>query len=77
MNKKIEYQSNLNLRTTQQIIFDRYGMDTIMATKDKLCTHCDHYNPFVYEDLHSCKYRLVPITLTGNDCPYFIQSNVA
>lgn len=71
MSKKIENQTKLNLESTQQQIFHRFGMDTIIATKDRLCIHCYHYNPFVYEDLHSCKYRLIPLTLSGNDCPYF------
>lgn len=53
--------------TVRHKIEAKYGTTIIWETRDRLCVTCIHR---IIGNL--CGHELVPITLDGTDCPYYI-----
>lgn len=55
----------------------RYGVNAIEERMHRLCVHCANYDntPVTAEKLQTvCERLLCPLTLEGEDCPYFTEA---
>jgi len=57
---------------TQSHIIQHFGQPALDHKKQELCTNCIWCIPNDFA-LALCKKLLIPITLKGEDCPYFKQ----
>lgn len=60
-----------------QALRARYGVHAIEERMHRLCVHCSYYDntPVTAEKLQTvCERLLCPLTLEGEDCPYFAET---
>ncbi len=61
----------------RQAIRSRFGVTAIEERMHRLCLHCihwDHSEVVTDKSLTICERNLCPVTLDGDDCPYFTES---
>jgi len=60
-------QKRSEREAVQRSIRAKFDAAKFEDSKKRLCDHCDFYSD---SKIH-CKYKLLPITSEGYDCPYF------
>ena len=63
-----------NTQKLQDKIYKKYGQEKVEAEVERVCTTCSHWYRASHRPIGSkshCPRLLLPITSTGDPCPYY------